>query len=104
MSPQSASQSPVEPKTASFSTSAPSFMGDGAPSRSENLSIIQEVGQYSRHRQGLHDPGRPAVPGGASGHYVQHHDLTISHVGSSASLADINTTAHPPHIDPSGRL
>lgn len=71
----------------------------------EGLTIIQEVGpgQYNRHRQDL--------PGDLGAHYSQSHDRTIlpdgtlhSHVGPSASLADINVAAHPAHIGPSGRL
>ena len=120
-SPQSPAQSPVDVKSVPpYSPTAQSYMTNmtSAP-HPENLTIIQEVGpgQYSRHRQSLPQPGPGGRPSAAAGgpvgvgvgaHYAQphlHHDLSSSsHVGPSASLADINGAAHPTHIDPSGRL
>ncbi|KAI0372180.1 hypothetical protein BV20DRAFT_940530 [Pilatotrama ljubarskyi] len=73
-SSQSASTSPVDYKSASFSPTAHSFMPDAGVSQHEGLTIIQEVGagQYNRHRQDL-----PPASGGIGSHYAQSHDRTI---------------------------
>ncbi|KAI0754986.1 hypothetical protein C8Q80DRAFT_1142298 [Daedaleopsis nitida] len=89
LSPQSASQSPVDSKTAPFSPTAHSFMPDTSTPRQDNLTVMQEVGpgQYTRHRQGLPDTGRTSVPGGghsAHAHYPQHHALSNSHTPAAA--------------------
>ncbi|KAH9854700.1 hypothetical protein C2E23DRAFT_726239 [Lenzites betulinus] len=88
-SSQSASASPVEYKTVSFSPTSHAFLSEAGPAHHEGLTIIQEVGpaQYQRHRQ---EPS--PVPGGLGTHYAQSHDRTIlaggtlhSHVGPSAN-------------------
>ncbi|KAI0335882.1 hypothetical protein GY45DRAFT_1239777 [Cubamyces sp. BRFM 1775] len=90
-SPQSASTSPIDYKSVSYSPTAHPYMTEHAGVHPEGLTIIQEAGpgQYNRHRQGL--------PGDLGAHYSQSHDRAIlpdgtlhSHVGPSASLADIN--------------
>lgn len=107
-SSQSASTSPVDYKSVTFSPTGHAFMTDAGVSHHDSLTIIQEVGpgQYHRHRQDV-----SPVSGGLGTHYAQSHDRTIlgggtlhAHVGPSSSLADINVAAHPAHIDPSGRL
>ncbi|KAI0822302.1 hypothetical protein BC628DRAFT_1327700 [Trametes gibbosa] len=88
-SSQSASASPVEYKTVSFSSTGQAFVSQTAAAHHEGLMIIQEVGsgQYHRHRQDL-----PPVSSGLDTHYAQSHDRTIlagrthhSHVGPSAN-------------------
>ncbi|KAI0712149.1 hypothetical protein C8Q76DRAFT_622567 [Earliella scabrosa] len=101
LSPQSASTSPVEPKTAPFSPPAAhghSFMTDTAPPPPESLTIIQEggAGEYRGRRQGPPEPGRPSVHSGPSAHYAHDRHLTISHTPAAAY------EAHPlgsPHAD-----
>ena len=102
MAPQSAPVSPVDVKPTSYSPTGQTFLADAPTSHPDNLTIIQEVGpvQYGRHRHGLPEPGRAAMPTGVGAHYPQAHNL----VGPSNSLADINASAHPAHIDPSGRF
>lgn len=99
---QSAPVSPADAKSSSFSPTTHSFLAGASVSHPDNLTIIQEAapGQYTRHRHGLSESGRTPMSGGALSHYSHPHTL----VGSSASLADINASTHPTHIDPSGGL
>ncbi len=100
--PQSVPVSPADPKSNPFNPTAHTFLADAPPPHPDNLTIIQEAGpgQYTRHRHGLPEPDRGSMSGGVLSHYSHPHTL----VGSSASLADINASTHPTHIDPSGRL
>ncbi|KAI9058380.1 hypothetical protein FKP32DRAFT_1581766 [Trametes sanguinea] len=73
-SSQSASTSPVDYKTVSYSPTAHPYMPENAGMHQEGLTIIQQVGpeQYNRHRQGL-----PQGHGELGTHYSQSHDRTI---------------------------
>ncbi|OSD07202.1 hypothetical protein PYCCODRAFT_1430448 [Trametes coccinea BRFM310] len=83
-SSQSASTSPVDYKTVSYSPTTHPYMPETAGMHQEGLTIIQQVGpeQFSRHRQGL-----PQGHGELGTHYSQSHDRTILPEGTLHSHA-----------------
>ena len=98
----SVSVSPADAKSNAFSPTTHGFIADVPAPHPDNLTIIQETGpgQYTRHRQGMPESDRGLMSGGVRSHYPHPHSL----VGSSASLAEINASTHPAHLDPSGGL
>ncbi|KAL7279934.1 hypothetical protein ACG7TL_006345 [Trametes sanguinea] len=83
-SSQSASTSPVDYKTVSYSPTTHPYMPETAGMHQEGLTIIQQIGpeQFSRHRQGL-----PQGHGELGTHYSQSHDRTILPEGTLHSHA-----------------